>query len=120
MGIVQGKNLSRAVIAKALSTEPDFSQKLVQALAARSLLDIAEMTELIDATDPTEKGELQKLNIQLQNFRWMAERTMPKVFGPRQQLEVTEEKKLSSDEMSSIVQKVIEKTKKQKVITNGN
>ena len=107
--IVQGQNLNRRLIAEKLAMEPDFSGKLVQALAARSLLDIAEMSQVIADADADVKGELQKLNIQLQNTRWMAERTLPKIFGPKQQIEVEETKKLSSDEMSSIVKKIIQK-----------
>jgi len=110
--IVTGVNVNRAILADQLMEDPGFGDGLVKALRMRALLDMPELAQEIDYADATEKGELTKLNMKLQHSRWTAERLLNKIYGAKQQVEVTEKVEVDDTEVDKIVKKSLERTMK--------
>lgn len=81
--------------------------KFAEALQKKALVDIAAVER--DMGLSLDKEEQQALNTRLTHLRWMAERLLPKVFGNKQQVEVTQRQTSTDAEMTEIVENALAK-----------
>jgi hypothetical protein len=108
--IAAGKIPSRTQLVKLLQDNPE---KLTQAIQAKALIDIIVIDDDINFADS--KEEIQKLSLKLTHSRFLAERLLPKIFGSRQQIEITETTPVAETEMAKIIASARKKIKQKEL-----